>query len=208
MTDATLQDPRIRRTRRRLHQAVLALAEDRDLDTITVGDITTKADINRTTFYLHYRDKDDLVTQALDALFDEVTREDRAFADKHMRLSPEHVPAPIIALFRHLGERRELYRRLFVGGNAQSFAERLQLFEEMQFLRVWADMELTPAPSSPPTELRARMATSMIRGAIDWWLEGNQQETPEVMAQWLWTLIAPLWFTNTAPPPLERIPDQ
>src|SRR5829696_41747 len=89
-------DPRIRRTRRQLQEAVLALAANRDFGAITVREITTRADVNRATFYLHYRDKDDLVAQTLDALFDEFTAEDRAFADAHGRVSPATVPPPVV----------------------------------------------------------------------------------------------------------------
>ena len=186
-----------------LHEAILALAEEVDFDAITVRDITARADVNRATFYQHYRDKDDLMARALDGLFEEVTAEDRVFVAEHPIVEPGTVPPPLIALFRHLEERRALYRRLFGEGEGatSSFASRLQLFEEAQFRRVWEDMGLVETPGSPPMELRARVATSIVRGVIVWWLcpaqpEGGEPVSIETVAGWLWDLLSPLWFVD------------
>jgi AcrR family transcriptional regulator len=57
MTD----DPRVRRTRRRLHDSLLALTVERGYDAVTVQDVLTHAETARSTFYAHFRDKDDLL---------------------------------------------------------------------------------------------------------------------------------------------------
>src|SRR4051794_40298577 len=157
MTEPSTIDRRSRRTKRALHAAVLNLAEEKDLDSISVREITDRADINRATFYQHFRDKDELVSSALDALFDEVTAEDRAFTDQHQTLSPNIVPEPLVTLFRNLERRRHLFCRLFSGESG--FVFRLQLFEEEQFMRVWNDMALVTDPGSPPVEVRRTVAT-------------------------------------------------
>lgn len=198
MPEASPIDPRVRRTRRQLQEAVLALAADRDFGAITVREITTRAEVNRATFYLHYRDKDDLVGQALDALFDEFTAEDRAFVDALGRVSPAAIPPPLVDLFRHVGERPELYRRLLGGNGSSAFAARLREFHERQFLRVWHDMRLAATDRSPPAELRARFAAAAVPGVIDWWLACGEGESAEAMAAWLWHLLGPLWFEHVA----------
>ena len=50
-------DRRTNRTRRQLREALLALILEKGYDSITVEDITGRADLGRTTFYLHYRDR-------------------------------------------------------------------------------------------------------------------------------------------------------
>jgi AcrR family transcriptional regulator len=50
-------DPRIRRTRQLLQQALENLLLERDFDKISVQDITDAATLNRATFYCHYPDK-------------------------------------------------------------------------------------------------------------------------------------------------------
>jgi AcrR family transcriptional regulator len=50
-------DPRIRRTRELLQQALATLLDTRDFERISVQDITDAATVNRATFYAHYPDK-------------------------------------------------------------------------------------------------------------------------------------------------------
>ena len=54
-TEAT--DPRIRRTRELLQQALHKLLDQKDFEKISVQDITDAATVNRATFYAHYPDK-------------------------------------------------------------------------------------------------------------------------------------------------------
>lgn len=50
-------DRRVRKTQNAIKKAFISLLEQKDLDHITVSDISEAADINRGTFYLHYEDK-------------------------------------------------------------------------------------------------------------------------------------------------------
>ena len=49
------QDRRVRRTRMRLQQAMLELLKEKDARSITVRELTQRADVNRGTFYAHYK---------------------------------------------------------------------------------------------------------------------------------------------------------
>lgn len=59
-------DRRVRRTKRRLKEALLELIEERDYDGITVQDIADRADVGRSTFYSHYGSKEDLLFSGFD----------------------------------------------------------------------------------------------------------------------------------------------
>ena len=48
--------------------------EEKGFEAITVSDLTKKADINRGTFYLHYKDKYDLLEQSEEEIFVELDR--------------------------------------------------------------------------------------------------------------------------------------
>ena len=56
-------DLRVVRTKTAIRNALVELIEEKGFDAITVKDITTKANINRGTFYAHYQDKFDLMTK-------------------------------------------------------------------------------------------------------------------------------------------------
>lgn len=75
-------DRRVRRTKRRLKEALLELIERRDYDRITIEEITSRADVGRSTFYSHYADKEDLLFAGFDhwlmSLLEDLPLEDRA----------------------------------------------------------------------------------------------------------------------------------
>ena len=54
-------DRRVRRTKKRLREALLGLLCTKSVEDITVSELAIKADINRGTFYTHYRDAEDLL---------------------------------------------------------------------------------------------------------------------------------------------------
>jgi AcrR family transcriptional regulator len=61
-------DRRVRRSRDLLFQALIALILEKDYDRITVQDILDRADVGRSTFYEHYRSKDELLLSATEGL--------------------------------------------------------------------------------------------------------------------------------------------
>lgn len=63
-------DPRIIRTRKMIMRAIRQLAEEQALDEITVKEIAEKANVNRATFYYHFKDKQDLIEKTLLMDFD------------------------------------------------------------------------------------------------------------------------------------------
>lgn len=54
-------DRRVRRTRTRLKEALLELIEERGYESITVRDLTERADVGRSTFYAHFDSKESLL---------------------------------------------------------------------------------------------------------------------------------------------------
>ena len=69
------QDRRVRRTRAALRDAFLALVSEKGYEKITIQDILDRADVGRSTFYVHYRDKEALLIALFDAMRDQLERE-------------------------------------------------------------------------------------------------------------------------------------
>jgi AcrR family transcriptional regulator len=59
-------DRRVRRTRRLLKDAMLELIEEVGWDRVTVGALTERADVGRSTFYSHYGSREDLLLDGFD----------------------------------------------------------------------------------------------------------------------------------------------
>lgn len=194
MNSSRRDDPRIVRTRRALRDALLEMAETKDFGEITISELTERAGINRKTFYLHYRDKNALLDEALDSLLGELMEASRSFIETHGPLDPRTPPPAIRWLLDHLAERPALYRRLLGPNGASHFAMRLQSLYYEKFLELWNDLGYVAAPGTPSVEFRATFASAATQRIAAWWLLSDSTESPEAIAAWMWELIHPLWF--------------
>src|SRR5277367_4528549 len=59
-------DRRVQRTCERLGNALVTLIQEKPINDVTVQDVLDRASVGRSTFYLHYRDKDDLLLSQLE----------------------------------------------------------------------------------------------------------------------------------------------
>ena len=66
------QDRRVRRTKEQLKNALVGLLLEKDINSITVSEVTSIADVNRSTIYLHYRDIFDLYVKLQNEIFTEL----------------------------------------------------------------------------------------------------------------------------------------
>ena len=62
-------DPRVKRTRKLILQAFGSLLAEKGFETISVQDVTDKAEINRATFYAHFPDKYALLDYSISQMF-------------------------------------------------------------------------------------------------------------------------------------------
>lgn len=67
-------DRRVRKTKRSLRQSLFKLIEEKNINQITVTELTDLADVNRSTFYLYYSDVPDMMEKIQNEIYDIVTR--------------------------------------------------------------------------------------------------------------------------------------
>src|SRR5438105_11111711 len=111
------EDQRVRRTRDRLGDAIMALLVEKPFDDITVQDVLDRAEVSRSTFYTHYRDKNDLFLSDADEFFEKMATALSRFGDKSERV------APVQELFAHLAEMRPFYNALVESGRIHDVME-------------------------------------------------------------------------------------
>jgi len=75
ISDCDVRDPRIRRTRQLLQNALRILLAQKGLDELSVQDIADEATVNRATFYDHYTDKFALFEAIVAAEFHQLLHE-------------------------------------------------------------------------------------------------------------------------------------
>lgn len=179
-------DPRVRRTKQMLREALIELIAEKGYDAISVLDITKRATLNRGTFYLHYRDKEDLLTQTIDdILTDLVTgmRESRALNQSIFDDGRTVEPLPdLVYVFEHIAKHERFYQ-VMMGEKGQHILlyRLLNVFVEVLDSRLTNSMANNIHPMIPK-EILIHYAASAYLGVISWWLKNGMPYTPRYMA--------------------------
>lgn len=103
-------DRRIRRSRRALADALLYLVTQKQFSEISILDITEQADMNRSTFYLHFQSKEELLLAALVERFDELVE---GFGDISNERPIWDAPEIDLWVFEHVADNAAVYKALF-----------------------------------------------------------------------------------------------
>ncbi|WP_165056775.1 MULTISPECIES: TetR/AcrR family transcriptional regulator [unclassified Adlercreutzia] len=193
MTSDGCTDRRITRSRRALRAALIALTEERGLDGFTVNDLCARADLNRGTFYNHFRDKEDLLAQ----LEDEVMGDLRQFRGEMSKLTlldlaklkASREPLPLLVeLFDHLREQGDFLRAMLGPRGDARFGQRLRdtLCTDIILGLLHERYRSDPAPF---VDYYVAFYASAYLGVIVRWLERGMQESSEDMARIVMRLL-------------------
>lgn len=188
-------DRRTVRTRRLLRDALMDLALEKGYDGITVEEITERADLGRTTFYLHYRDKDELFLESIEATANELMHQVQLM-DGNQGI-PGAPSTPFELAFRHAAENSTLYRillksdaaakalarlRTFISNSARDYLPALAYYGQMP--REMSQGKPVQSPPIPPQVLHqvSDYFASSLLGMLTWWLEEGMPHPPDEMA--------------------------
>jgi AcrR family transcriptional regulator len=168
-------DRRVRRTRDALGDALIALIQEKQFETITVQNVLDRAGIGRSTFYAHYRDKDDLLLSDMEDFLEGMS------TLLLRRQEASNRVAPVCELFAHVAEMRHLVAALTTAGKMPDFLEMAQGY----FARA-IEQRLSELNSSRGIHAAQRKATSQaLAGALfslmSWWLDHDTSASPEDM---------------------------
>jgi AcrR family transcriptional regulator len=184
-------DRRILRTRRSLRQAFYALILEKGYDSVSVGEITERADLGRTTFYLHYRDKEDLLMESVrDLVNGLIAQLDQASTEywarpEAGRLIPEVPLTAITYAFQHVAQNAILYRIILRGEGTSSASQRVRdilinsVTEFIEGVRARQGLEYNP---ELPLDVFLNGLAGAWLGLVSWWLEEERPYSPEQMA--------------------------
>ncbi len=177
-------DRRQVRTKQLLRQALLECIEEKGFDHITVTDISEKANINRGTFYLHYRDVPDLLDTVMNEMFDRVLSLVRVLDPREMSeyaYSDEPYPK-VVAIFEEVNRHRDFFKVVLGPKGELSYAMR---FRNLMSSHLFNKMEYIMPEGSPglvPREYIVAYMTSANFGMVMHWVQNGFRETPYQMA--------------------------
>jgi AcrR family transcriptional regulator len=170
---------RRRQTRQLLMQTTLQLVLEKGYAGVSIQDITDRADLGRGTFYIHFKDKDEVVWTAFQEIFQELEQEAHAQLDRRM---PQVEYYGLLNIFRHADRNRDLYRVMFGGQGSAMLTGRAQDFLANTFLY---DIRQAPAPEvnfDLPEEIEAQILAGVISRLLYWWLQRPNTYSPTQMA--------------------------
>lgn len=175
------EDKRIRRTKKLLRQALTRLMQQKDFKSITVTDVVREADINRGTFYAHYRDVYDL-RERIEA---EMIADFRGMIAS-LRPSETASLQPVLSrAVDYLEENREIVTALTQVSGGDGFGKKLiGVLEECR-------LEGMPFRSVEDVYVARFLATGMV-GMLEKWITESQPIPKNEMITLMMRVLAPL----------------
>ena len=120
---ANTEDRRVRRSKKAMVDALASLLREKPLNHITVREIAELADINRGTFYLHYKDVYDMAQQ----LQNEIFRRFNEIVTSYMPRSDSETLFPMLVKLFELLKENALLAKSLIGRNGDAaFADKLR----------------------------------------------------------------------------------
>lgn len=168
-------DRRVRRTRDALGNALMQLMNEQPFDDIKVQHVLDRAGVGRSTFYTHFRDKNDLFVSDVDEFF-----EGMSTLLSRRREASDRV-APVREMFAHLAEVRKFYDALVASGKIHDL---MQLAQGHFARGIERRLSELPRSRGIAGEQRPAIATALagsLLSLMTWWINRGVRESPQQM---------------------------
>ncbi len=183
MTVKKKVDRRTQRTQHQLGRALVELVEEKRFDDITVQEVIDRADVGRSTFYTHFRDKEDLFRRDWEKFLDflaEQIKWDQAGKGSFM---------PIVFLFSHLADAQTFYKSLVrsqkTDGLIKAGTEHLGQRIESALNQRFRNKTAVPFP------ILANYLAGEMFALLMWWLDHGMPYPPQRMDEIFHDLVNP-----------------
>jgi AcrR family transcriptional regulator len=173
-------DRRVRRTRELLRSALIAMILEKGYERVTVQDIIDRADVGRSTFYAHFRDKEDLLVFGLEELR-AAFQPDQQPPDGGDAKKP--AASPTLAVFEHFAAHREVWRAMAGKRGAEVLIRHLRRFLS-ELLRAQLTARASTKETQVPLGAVVEFTVNTLIGlGVRWWIEHDLSYSPEEMDQ-------------------------
>lgn len=171
------EDRRVRRTKKLLTQALTQLLQEKQVNEITVRELTDQADMNRGTFYLYYKDIYDMLEKIEDSMFSALNQ----IMDLHEKEAAGLQTRPLLLdLFHFIEENKEMVRVLLSPNGDINFLHRL--FEVIREKCLHVFPALPDNQSETDFDYRYSFVVFGTAGLIRAWVSRDCKEPADQMA--------------------------
>lgn len=172
-------DRRVRKTKKALQESLAVLMENKNIREISVQELTELADLNRATFYLHYKDIYDLQQQ----LENEIIAEIHTILAEYITEKNEPKTYPLfIALLTYIKDNSSIWKMLINKNNNRTFLDKLCVIVEERVLHNW----LNTLKIEKESEELLYFSSYIVYGYVATlakWVESGMQTPPEKLAE-------------------------
>lgn len=169
MSEEKKIDLRIVKTHAQLWEAMVSLTVEQGYATTTVNDICRRAMVNRSTFYRHFEDKDDLLLRKTDEILFEMARK----AKNPREVAAEQDYSEYEAFLGFIAEHGTFFKIMLGPGGNHAFTDRVYSYlHDVTWMRLreWPlDFENPPVP----LELILHYISGAHLSLIRWWVEND-----------------------------------
>lgn len=167
------------RTQRLLKDGLTQLMKEKPIQKISVKELTDLVNLNRGTFYLHYKDIYDLMEQLENDLLDEFL----AITEAHSATDMNGHPFPLLLdLFKFLKKNQEFTHILLIENRDQIFVDKLKDLLRKRCLDDWT--LIFANASEELCEIYSAFILSGCIGIIENWMRTGATQPPEVIAEY------------------------
>ena len=167
-------DRRIRKTRKQLQDGFISLLLEKSIKDITVKELCDKVDLNRGTFYLHYKDIYDMADQLENELFDRLEN----VLSNHPSSQLKDEPFPLLLDLFILIKETAPFCTVLLGNNGDiAFFNKLKSVLRDKCFSHW--MELFNTDKVDKFEYFYNFIVSGSIGIVESWLKNGLKESPE-----------------------------
>ena len=179
------------KSRESINRALERLIQRQDYSTINVSDIISESGVARSTFYSHYKSKDDVLIGIADNIFEHVLSNHLTSEKRHdFSSSPAFAYRDIVEhTFCHFSEDRDLIKAIFTSSASHLFAETLNKVATPLMEAVYS-MSPSFAPFVPK-EVGVSVLLGTFVGLLRSYIVEDRKETPEQMAQYFFSIRFP-----------------
>lgn len=187
-----VHDQMVTKTKQLLKDALIELIEEKGFEGITIKDLTTKACLNRGTFYLHYRDKYDLMEkiqeEILQGLMQIVLQLNPFDAGKYLSKNTPYPTA--VQIFTYLKIHSRILKVLLGPKGDPAFPKKMKdIIKTNLFENTLINLITFPKDVSIVLEYFPAIGTSVHFGIIEKWLENDMPHSPEEMAMMYFKIV-------------------
>lgn len=181
------KDRRIQKTQKLLHEALGSLIREKPYDLIVVKEILDRANVGRSTFYTHFRDKDELLASSIHDMIRSVHTTDFPASGK----SYEKIISFSLPVFEHIYQHRKTgTAKMGTRGRAIIHEHLQRVIAELitDDVRKYLQGRRKTAGQIPPELLVQYLASTFIL-VLNWWVESKAKLPPKQVNDLFRTLI-------------------